>query len=89
MNGRKSRLVEYFIGMALAAAILFFMTAVVAEPFKKIALLVNDHSVRKSFRDWGLILKVSVPAGIIWAFLWLWFKGCEKKFLEVYFSKGP
>jgi hypothetical protein len=87
MHGRKTRLVEYFLGMALAAGILFFLSAVVAEPFKKIVLLLNDRSVKTTAHDWWLIVKVSVPTGLIWASLWLWFKGCEKKFLEVYFTK--
>jgi hypothetical protein len=82
------RLVEYFLGMVAAAALLFFMSAILSDPFKKIAQLVNDRNVRTSMHDWMLILKVSVPSGLIWAALWLWFKGCEKKILEIYFSKA-
>jgi hypothetical protein len=86
MSKRAVQMVEYFIGMVIAAALLFFMSAILSEPFKKIAQLLNDHSVLTTFHDWMLILRVSVPTGLIWASLWAWFKGCERKLLETYFT---
>jgi hypothetical protein len=87
MPKRLPRLVEYFLGMVIAGALLFFMSAVLSDPFKKIALLLNDRNVHTTFHDWLVIFKVSVPSGLIWTALWIWFKGCEKKVLEVYFAK--
>lgn len=86
MSKRALKMVEYFIGMAIAAALLFFMSAVLSEPFKKIAQLLNDHAVHTTPHDWMLILKVSVPTGLVWASLWAWFKGCERKLVETYFT---
>jgi hypothetical protein len=88
MSKRAIHLAEYFFGMAIAAALLFFMSAVLSDPFKKIAQLLNDRTVHTTLHDWILILRVSVPCGLIWAGLWLWFKGCERKMLEIYFAKA-
>jgi hypothetical protein len=88
MSKRALQLGEYFVGMATAAALLFFMSAVLSDPFKKIAQLLNDRTVHTTFHDWMLILKVSVPSGLLWAFLWICFKGCERKMLETYFAKA-
>jgi hypothetical protein len=88
MSRRTLQIAEYFVGMVTAAALLFFMSAVLSDPFKKIAQLLNDRTVHTTFHDWMLILKVSIPSGLIWAALWIWFKGCERKDLETYFAKA-
>jgi hypothetical protein len=81
MSRRTLQIAEYFVGMVTAAALLFFMSAVLSDPFKKIALLLNDRTVHTTFHDWMLILRVSIPSGLIFAALWIWFKGCERKVL--------
>jgi hypothetical protein len=86
MSKRAVRIAEYFVGMAMAAALLFFMSAILSEPFKKIAQLLNDRAVHTTVHDWILVLKVSIPTGLVWAALWSWFKGCERKLLETYFT---
>lgn len=88
MKGKKFQLFAYFLCMMLAAGILFFLAAGLAEPFKKIMLVMNDRSVTKTTKDWALFVALSLPVGAMWASAWLWFKGSEKRFLEVWFSKA-
>lgn len=89
MVGKKFLLVQYFLGMAAAAGILFFLAAGLAEQFKQLIIVMNDRQVEKTAKDWLLFTVLTLPAGGLWAGLWLWFKGCEKKFLEVWFAQEP
>jgi hypothetical protein len=73
----------------LAAGVLYFISAVLNEPFRALVVRVNDPAVHKALTDWSLFIASSAFVGFIWAALWLWFKGCEKKFLEVWFEKPP
>jgi len=89
MKVKQVQLCGYFVSMMLAAGLLFFLAAGLAEPFKKIVLVMNDRQVTKTASDWLLFVFLSVPAGAVWASAWLWFKGSEKRFLEIWFSKTP
>ena len=73
--------------MTVAAGLLFFMAAALTESFRRLVLVMNDREIAKTFADWGLFIALAVPTGCLWACVWLLFKGCEKKFLEVWFSK--
>lgn len=89
MRGRNFQLFKHFVSLMLAAGLLFFMAAALTEPFKKIVLVMNDGHVGKTPKDWALFVLLSAWVGSMWAGLWLWFKGSEKKFLEVWFAKAP
>jgi hypothetical protein len=87
MQSKNKLLIFYFFGSMLAAGILFFLGAGLADQFKKLVLLMNDRSVTKTTKDWLQFFVLSLPVGTIWIAAWLWFKGCEKRFLETWFSK--
>lgn len=73
----------------LAAGFLFFIAAGLAEPFKELVLLMNDKNTDKSIKQWLVFLVLSLISGAIWTLAWLWFKGSEKRFLEIWFQKTP
>ena len=50
---------------------------------------MNDPKINKSAADWVMFLVISLPVGAVWAGAWLWFKGCEKRFLDVWFANAP
>ncbi|WP_406625930.1 hypothetical protein [Acidovorax sp. SDU_ACID1] len=78
----------YFLSTMLAAGILFFLAAGLAEPFKELVLLMNDKTTEKTTSEWLVFIILSIIAGTMWTGAWLWFKGSEKRFLEIWFSKN-
>lgn len=88
MPSKNKQLFIYFAGSMLAAGILFFLAAGLADEFKKLVIFMNDRAITKTAKDWLLFFVISVPVGAIWIAAWLWFKGCEKRFLETWFSKN-
>ena len=73
----------------LAAGLLFFLAAGLSDPFKRLVISMNDPKVNKSAGDWVMFLVLTLPVGAVWAAAWLWFKACEKRFLDVWFAKAP
>lgn len=84
---RNLTLIGYVAMLMISAAILFFLAAGLVEPFKKLALYFNDPRTEKPVAGWLQFLLMSGLVGSVWVWAHLWFKGCEKKFLEVWFSK--
>lgn len=80
-------LTGYFSMMMLAAGILFFFAAGFTEPFQKLVLLFNDPKTEKPAGAWAQFVMLSLYVGFLWTTFYLWFKGCEKKFLEIWFSQ--
>jgi len=79
-----ANLTAYFFGMILGAGALFFFSAILTDPFKKIVQMLNDPLVQKSGKDWVLFVASSSLTGLMWGGAWLWFKNCEKKFLDLW-----
>lgn len=78
----------YFLGVCISAAILFFCAVGLVEPFKNLALYMNDSDIAHTTSQWVEFVFLVIPASIIWAAIWLLFKGSEKKFLEEYFKNS-
>lgn len=78
----------YFLNTMFAAGVLFFLSAGLAEPFKELVLLMNDKTSEKTTREWLIFIILSLIVGTMWTGAWLWFKGSEKRFLEIWFSKN-
>ncbi|MEJ5029730.1 hypothetical protein [Comamonas sp. MYb69] len=84
---KSSDLVSYFISLAASAGIIFFLSAGLVEPFQKLIKVFNDTTIHKSLNEWITFFGWSIFYGSIWSATYLWFKSCEKKFLEIWFSK--
>lgn len=82
-------LYKYFAGTALATSFLFFAAAALSEPFQKLVLLMNDPRIPHDPTEWVVFVITSILFATFWAAMWLWFKGCEKMFLDTYFKKEP
>ena len=80
-------LIVYFGMLTLSATVLFFLAVGLTEPFKALVVYFNDSKPAKPFAEWIIFLLLSGMVGFVWAGAYLWFKGCEKKFLEVWFAK--
>lgn len=80
-------LVAYFGMLAFSAGIMFFLAAGLTEPFQELLKIFNDAKVEKSAGAWIQFVFWSVLCGSIWSAAYLWFKGSEKKFLDIWFSK--
>lgn len=80
-------LAVYFAMPAISAGILFFLAVGLAKPFEELVNIFNDSSVEKPIAAWGKFLGWSVLCGSMWSGAYLWFKGSEKKFLEIWFSR--
>lgn len=80
-------LVAYFGMLAFSAGIMFFLAAGLTEPFQELVKIFNDAKNEKPVGAWVLFVFWSVLCGSIWSAAYLWFKGSEKKFLDIWFSK--
>ncbi|WP_417069214.1 hypothetical protein [Niveibacterium terrae] len=80
-------LVAYFGMLALSAGIMFFLAVGLTEPFQELVKIFNDPKVEKPVGAWVQFVFLSVLCGSIWSAAYLWFKGSEKKFLDIWFSK--
>jgi len=81
------RLCAYFATLAFSAGILFFLAVGLTAPFHDLVKLFNDSSKEKPASHWAWFVFMSVLCGSIWSAAYLWFKGSEKKFLDIWFSK--
>lgn len=77
----------YFGTLMLSAGIMFFLAVGLTEPFKMLVLYMNDQTVTKPATEWATFTFLSVLCGSFWVAAYLWFKGSEKRFLEIWFGK--
>jgi hypothetical protein len=82
-------LYRYFAGTGLAASLLFFCAAALSAPFQKLVLFMNDPKTLHTPTEWVVFAATCIFFAACWSAMWLWFKGCEKRFLEVYFKMKP
>jgi len=80
-------LAAYFGMLAFSAGIMFFLAAGLTEPFQELVKIYNDAKTEKPAVAWFQFVYWSVLCGSIWSAAYLWFKGSEKKFLDIWFSK--
>lgn len=80
-------LVCYFVTLSVSAGILFFLAVGLTEPFQTLVKTFNDSKVEKPATAWIQFVLWSTLCGTMWSAAYLWFKGSEKKFLEIWFSK--
>jgi hypothetical protein len=80
-------LVPYFGMLAFSAGIMFFLAAGLTEPFQELLKIFNDAKIEKPMGAWVQFVFWSVLCGSMWSAAYLWFKGSEKKFLDIWFSK--
>lgn len=85
-KGQNLQLLWYFVAMMFSAGTLFFFAAGFTEPFKKWVLLFNDSNIEKPASAWTQFILLSLFVGFLWSTFYLWFKGCEKKLIEILFS---
>lgn len=71
-----------FIGLMLASGTLFFLAVGLKQPFSELLQHFNDPQVAKTFGDWLIFVFVSALFGSVWSGFYLWFKNCEKSFLD-------
>ena len=81
------RLTAYFGALTFSAGIMFFLAAGLTEPFQDLVRLFNDSKTEKPLAAWFQFMLLSAFSGSIWSGAYLWFKGSEKKFLDIWFSK--
>jgi len=86
-SSRAWTLLASFGALSFSAGIIFFLAAGLTEPFQNLVKLFNDPKIDKSTRDWAGFVFLSVVCGSMWSAAYLWFKGSEKRFLEIFFSK--
>lgn len=86
-KSRERQAIYYFGMVAISAGMLFFFTAGFAEPFQELLRLFNDKNVEKTAEAWWQFGLTSISFGVVWSGVYLWFKGSEKRFLEVIFTK--
>lgn len=87
LRRRPLALVAYFAALSLSAGIIFFLAVGLTEPFQKLVRIFNDPNVDKPVGAWLQFVYWSVVCGSMWSAAYLWFKGSEKKFLELWFAK--
>lgn len=80
-------LAVHFGMLMLSAGIMFFFAAGLTEPFQELVKIFNDAKTEKPASAWFLFISLSVLFGSLWSGAYLWFKGSEKKFLDIWFSK--
>jgi hypothetical protein len=80
-------LAAYFGTLAFSAGIMFFLAVGLTEPFHELVKIFNDAKTEKPVAAWFQFVYWSVLCGSIWSAAYLWFKGSEKKFLDIWFSK--
>ncbi|MEO8120232.1 MAG: hypothetical protein ABI606_13065 [Rhodoferax sp.] len=79
--------VYYFGTLTFSAGIMFFLAVGLTSPFQDAVRIFNDTKIEKSAADWLQFIFLSVVCGSIWSGAYLWFKGSEKKFLDIWISK--
>lgn len=84
---KQAALVWNFITLSISAGIIFFLVAGLAEPFQQLVKIFNDSTTEKPMGAWFQFIGWSVLCGSMWSAAYLWFKGSEKKFLEIWFDK--
>lgn len=80
-------LAAYFGMLMLSSAILFFLAAGLTEPFLELVNIFDETKTEKSMSAWLLLVALSVLVGAFWSAVYLWFKACEKRFLDLWLSK--
>lgn len=80
-------LAAYFGMLAFSAGIMFFLAAGLTVPFQDLVKIFNDPNIDKPISAWLQFVFLSVLCGSIWSAAYLWFKGSEKKFLDIWFAK--
>lgn len=81
------KLVYFFLTLGFSAAIMYFLVVGLNEPFHRLIEEFNDPKKIKPISAWTEFLLCSLFYGSIWSAAYLWFKGSEKKFLDIWFSK--
>ena len=84
---RSLALFWHFAALSFSAGIIFFLAVGLTEPFQNLVKLFNDPNTNKPIAAWVQFLFLSVFCGSMWSAAYLWFKGSEKRFLEVWFAK--
>ena len=86
-RGTPIGLFMYFAMLGASAGVLFFLAVGLTKPFENLVVYFNDSKAEKPLSEWAQFLIMSTFVGSIWSAAYLWFKGCEKKFLELWFAK--
>ncbi|EHR1282488.1 hypothetical protein KS874_004661 [Vibrio parahaemolyticus] len=86
------KLAKYFLGMMFSAGLLFVIGVTVVPFFAEGVPLVfsADNNFTWDKRSLGAVYELVLAiifTGFCWSAAWLAFKGCEKKFLELWFNK--
>jgi hypothetical protein len=84
---KRGSLALYFLTLSFSAGIIFFLAVGLTEPFHELVKIFNDPTIEKPIGAWAQFVSWSVLCGSIWSAAYLWFKGSEKKFLEIWFGK--
>ncbi|MFD0930860.1 hypothetical protein ACFQ1T_13810 [Methylophilus glucosoxydans] len=77
----------HFAALSFSAGIIFFLAVGLTEPFQKLVKIFNDSRTNKPICAWIQFIYWSTVCGSMWSAAYLWFKGSEKRFLEIWFSK--
>ncbi|WP_345984488.1 hypothetical protein WCX49_07560 [Sulfurimonas sp. HSL-1656] len=75
-----------FVTLSFSAGIIFFLAVGLTEPFQTLVKIFNDSNTNKSIGAWVQFIFWSVVCGSLWSAAYLWFKGSEKRFLEIWFE---
>ncbi len=84
---RSLALFWYFSALSFSAGIIFFLAVGLTEPFQNLVKLFNDPHTDIPIGAWIQFVFLSVLCGSMWSTAYLWFKGSEKRFLEIWFAK--
>ncbi|MFQ6333689.1 hypothetical protein [Methylophilus sp. 3sh_L] len=84
---RSLALCWYFVALSFSAGIIFFLAVCLTEPFQDLVKVFNDPHTDKPIGAWLQFVFWSVICGSMWSAAYLWFKGSEKRFLEIWFAK--
>lgn len=77
----------HFSALSFSAGIIFFLAVGLIEPFQNLIKIFNDPNTDKPIGAWVQFIYWSIFCGSIWSAAYLWFKGSEKRFLEIWFGK--
>lgn len=87
-SSKNIQLTGYFLGLMYTGALLFVLSAFLHDPFVDLLKKLNDPKISKTATSIQVFFGFTFLIGAFWAAAYLGFKGFEKKFLEVYFSKS-
>lgn len=86
-HGTSLALFLHFAALSFSAGIIFFLAVGLTEPFQNLVKIFNDPNTAKPFGAWVQFAYWSIVCGSMWSAAYLWFKGSEKRFLEIWFAK--